>query len=203
MDERRFLLESPTFTTREFAFEVEVGVSSASRKLHQLASRGTITLVTRGIWAQPHHPRFTPYGLVPHILGKEAGYVSFLSALHRHGVISQIPQIIQVASTGHGRRLNTPVAGFEIFQLKPEMMMQGVEWFEGKPGYGLASAEKALLDCLYLSTRKGNRFNKFPEMDLGSIRSRVFKRMLRDQVSSQSIRNAVAQRFDDLGIIKK
>jgi predicted transcriptional regulator of viral defense system len=198
MDENRFLLLHPIFTSREYSFAREVSTSSASRTLHNLAKKGTIQSITRGLWAQPHHPNFSLYGLVPYILGNELGYVSFLSSLHRHGVISQIPQIIQVASTGHGRKLQTSLGTFELFQLKPEMMMTGVKWFEGKVNYRLASAEKALLDCLYLSTRKGNRFSSFPEMDLSKIKMSTFNKILNEQIKSKKIKNAVAKKFNEL-----
>ena len=46
------------------------------------------------------HPYFHPLSCVPYLLGKEQGYVSFLTALHLHCVISQIPKTIQIATTG-------------------------------------------------------------------------------------------------------
>jgi hypothetical protein len=113
-------------------------------------------------------------------LGKEQGYVSFLTALHLHGVISQIPKSIQIATTGRARSVNSPVGRYEFFQIKPELMTQGVGWSESQLPYLLASAEKALLDTLYLATRKNRRFAHLPELDVtqSGFRVREFERLL-------------------------
>jgi len=75
--------------------------------------------------------------------------------------------------------LDSPVATFEFFQIKPELMRQGAEWSESRLPYLIASAEKALVDTLYLSTRKGRRFVRLPELDLTHFRQREFKRLLK------------------------
>lgn len=62
------------------------------------------------------------------ILGVEQGYVSFLSALSYHGVISQIPQKTLIATTGHARKISIETYNFDMIQIKPEYMMYGVEW---------------------------------------------------------------------------
>jgi len=113
-------------------------------------------------------------------LGKEQGYVSFLTALHLHGVVSQIPKTIQIATTGRARSLDSPVGRYEFFQIKPELMTQGVGWSESRLPYLVASAEKALLDTLYLATRKNRRFARMPELDVmqSGFRVREFGRLL-------------------------
>lgn len=74
------------------------------------------------------YPHFYLYGCVPYLLGRELGYVSFLSALQLHGILSQIPKAIHVATTGAPRTLVTRRGRFELFQLHPRMMNDGVEW---------------------------------------------------------------------------
>jgi predicted transcriptional regulator of viral defense system len=152
------------FSSREFALTHGLSLSAASHQLKTAARRGEIVRVTRGVWARRDHPHFSPLSCVPWVLGQEQGYVSFLTALHRHGAISQIPSVIQVATTGHSRKLSTPVGRFEFFQLKPEMMLAGVEWSETHVPFRMATPEKALLDTLYLATRKGRRFASLPEL---------------------------------------
>jgi predicted transcriptional regulator of viral defense system len=173
-----FLNKNIFFTTRGFAFGTGVALATASRQLKRFAERGDIVLLTRGIWAQPRHPYFSIYGAVPFLLGNEQGYVSFLTALHRHGVISQIPRVIQVATTGHGRVLSTPIGDFEFFHIDASLMRQGIEPHEGRVSYNLATAEKALLDALHLSTRKGRRFRVFPELEFEAFRQRELKNLL-------------------------
>ncbi len=113
------------FTTREYANHVGMSMSAAAKRLARLSDKKLLTRITKGVWANTSHPKFHPLSCVPYLLGKEQGYVSFLTALHLHGVISQIPKTIQVATTGRGRLLDSPVGRYEFFQIKPELMKQG------------------------------------------------------------------------------
>lgn len=168
------------FTTREYAKHVGLLMSTASKRLARLAEKKLLTRVTKGVWANTSHPYFHPLSTVPYLLGKEQGYVSFLTALHLHGVVSQIPKTIQVATTGRGRFLNSPIGSYEFFQIKPELMTQGADWSETRLPYLIATPEKSLIDTLYLSTRKNRRFARLPELDLAQSDFRVqeFERLL-------------------------
>ena len=168
------------FTTREFASHVGISMSAAAKRLSRLSEKEILTRVTKGVWANTGHPYFHPLCCVPYLLAKEQGYVSFLTALHLHGVVSQIPKTIQVATTGRARSLDSPVGRYEFFQIKPELMTQGVDWSESQLPYLVASAEKALLDTLYLATRKNRRFARMPELDVmqSGFRSQEFGRLL-------------------------
>lgn len=168
------------FTTREYANHVGLSISAATKRLARLAKKKLLTRVTKGVWANTSHPYFHPLSCVPYLLGKEQGYVSFLTALHIHGVISQIPQTIQVATTGRGRSLDAPPGRYEFFQIKPELMTQGTDWSETRLPYLIASPEKSLLDTLYLSTRKNRRFARLPELGVTQPGFRVqeFERLL-------------------------
>ena len=143
-----------------------MSMSAAAKRLARLSEKKLLTRITKGIWANTSHPYFHPLSCVPYLLGKEQGYVSFLTALHLHGVISQIPQTIQVATTGRGRSLDSPIGRFEFFQIKPELMKQGSNWSATHLPYVVATPEKALVDTLYLSTRKNRRFARLPELDV-------------------------------------
>lgn len=162
------LVNSPelaVFTTRDFARLEGISVAAASKRLARVR-RGNRSLVqlTRGIWANTAHPGFTPLACVPLLTGAEQSYVSFLTALHIHGAVSQIPAGIQVATTGHTRRLRTAVGSFEFLQLKPDMFAHGIVWSDS--AYRIATLEKALLDTFYISTRKKRRFSRLPELEL-------------------------------------
>jgi len=167
------------FTTRDYATGSGTSMSSASRRLDRLSKRDAITRVTKGVWANTLHPHFHPLACVPYLLGKEQGYVSFLTALHLSGILSQIPRTYQIATTGRPRSLDSPVGKFEFLRIKPELMSDGIDWSDSHQPYLAASAEKALLDTLYISTRKGKRFASLPELDLDStFRHREFERLL-------------------------
>ena len=191
--------EFVVFTTRDYAAASGASVSSASRRLDRLSKRNALTRVTKGVWANTAHPHFHPLACVPYLLGKEQGYVSFLTALHLHGVLSQIPHTYQVATTGRPRLLDSPVGRFEFLRIKPDLMRHGVDWSDTHQPFLVASAEKALLDTLYISTRKNRRFSSLPELDLhAAIDRRAFERLLNELPYPVRIRSAIATRWSQL-----
>ncbi|MDH4125534.1 MAG: hypothetical protein OEW64_06490 [Gammaproteobacteria bacterium] len=196
MPEPGSIPEFVVFTTRDYAATGNASLSSASRRLQRLSGRETVTRVTKGVWANTAHPHFHPLACVPYLLGKEQGYVSFLTALHLHGVLSQIPRAYQVATTGRPRVLDSPVGRFEFLRIKPELMSDGVAWSDTYQPYLIASAEKALLDTLYIATRKNRRFASLPELDLNNgFRRREFERLLLTLPYPVRIRSAMSARW--------
>jgi len=185
------------FTTREFANQGGLSISAAAKRLSRLLENGLLVRVTKGVWANTRHPYFHALSCVPYLLGKEQGYVSFLTSLHLHAVVSQIPQAIQVATTGRGRVLVSPVGRFEFFQIKPELMTQGADWSDTTLPYLIATPEKALIDTLYLSTRKNRRFSRLPELDLRSsgFRQQEFERLMKQLPISSRILSAMRSRW--------
>lgn len=188
------------FTTRDYANHSSFSLSAASKRLSRLADKKLLTRITKGLWANTSHPWFHPLACVPYLLGKEQGYVSFLTALHLHGLISQIPKTIQIATTGHARTLNSPVGDYEFLQLKPELMKQGTEWSDTHLPYLMATAEKALIDTLYLSTRKNRRFARLPEVEIRqtAFRKREFERLLNQLPIPSRISSAIRTRWEAL-----
>ncbi len=193
------LANTPVFTTRMYADAEAVSLVAASKRLATLARHRQVERLTRGLWVVPQHPHFSLYGCAPYVLGAELGYVSFLSALHLHGMISQIPKAIQIATTGAPRTLVTRFGRFELFQMHPRMMMGGVTWSDTPLPFRQASAEKALLDTFYLSTRRGRRFRSLPEVELPArFRKRELASLARAQISLLPARIAVLRRFESL-----
>lgn len=195
MSPTTFLLQHSIFTTRQFAALCHVRVDAASRSLARLAPSAGFARVTRGLWCQPGHPRFSAFAVVPFLLANEHGYVSFVSAMHRHGLVSQIPGSIQVATTGHSRALTSPIGRFEFIQIKPQMMTAGIEPSDTEPPYGIASVEKSLLDTLYIATRKGNRFARLPEVDMTPVNPKQLRALLDAQIAAPQVRQAIDARL--------
>jgi len=127
---------------------------------------------SRGLWCLPSDPRFTPFALVPFLAGRHRAYVSFFSALHLHGLTAQIPQVIYAATTAHTRVTKTPIATYSFHRIHPAFFV-GFDWHSSGQ-FLLATPEKAVVDCLYISGRKAKRFEFFPELELPrSFRFRV------------------------------
>jgi hypothetical protein len=120
--------------------------------------------------------------------------VSFLSALHLRGVIEQIPQVIYAATTGHGRMVRTPIGTYSFHRIHPRFFV-GFDWYGARNDFLIATAEKALVDCLYLSGRRGKSFGSFPELHLGKPFSfpRAFKWVAR--IPDARIRGYVSKRL--------
>ena len=190
-----FLVGHAQFSTRAFAVATGQRVDSASRWLNRLARRDVLVRVTRGVWAQPGRSAFTPNAAIGFLLGGEHGYLSCVSALHMHGVLGQIPGAIHVATTGHGRRLDSPIGRFEVVQIRPAMMQEGIEMSMTEPPYAIATAEKALLDTLYIATRRGNRYGRLPELDLEDIDWRRLGHLIERSIAAVPIRRAMEARL--------
>lgn len=185
------------FSTREYAQAADISIAAASKQLKRRAEGKLVARVTRGLWADTRHPAFSPLACVPYLLGMEQGYVSFLTALHYHGVLSQIPATIQIATTGHGRKLKTAFATYEFLQLKPQLMRHGIEWSETRLPFRIATAEKALIDTFYIATRKRRRFSALPELELPDTPAgqKKFRQLLDQHEFPAPIMAAVKKRF--------
>jgi predicted transcriptional regulator of viral defense system len=155
------------FTTREIAAIRGSSISSNTQCLSRLEKQHIITKILQSVWAVTSDKRFSPYLVVPYLAVNHRSYISFISALHIYGVISQIPQVITVASTAHSKKMKTPVGTYFIHQISPDFF-DGFDWNSGGD-YLIASPEKALVDCLYLASRKGKQYAHFPELDLENI----------------------------------
>jgi hypothetical protein len=199
---REILLPRAVFTSRDVANLTGSSMAIVSRRLGALAERGILTRVTRGVWAQVRHPDFSPYAVLPFILQpppcdqseQPLGYVSLLSALSLHGLISQIPRAISVVAAKRLPTLRTPVATYEFHRME-RALIGGFEPFGQLRNFDVARAEKALFDTLYFSVRKGRRFAHLPELDLPrTFRPSEVQEWI-SRVTYAPLRNAVARRW--------
>lgn len=186
---------SPVFTTREVAARAKVQGKEATRALNNLAARGLLTRVMRGMWADVRHPDFSPYAVVPYLLEGEDGYVSLLSALNLHGMIDQIPRAIHIVVPVQRRPVITRVGRFEFHQLSRDLI-GGHEPYGRLGLFELATPAKALFDALYYSARKGNRFARLPELELpGGFRRKDVDAWIK-RIHYRSLREAVKEKWN-------
>lgn len=204
---RSLIPDSPVFTTRDVAGAAQVTDDVASRDLSRLASRGLITRVMRGIWADTRHPDFSPYAVVPVLLqtsklsnnrvGALSGYVSLTSALNLRGMIQQIPRSIHVVAASQRPKLRTAVGVYEFHRLDPSLIA-GAEPFGTTGAFDVATSAKALFDTLYVSVRRGRRFAALPELEFPrDFRVREMETWIR-QIAYAPLREAVHERWNVL-----
>lgn len=156
-------LEAPVFTTGGLAAFSGKSASVVTQGLKFLQRQGTVRNICRGVWAKDKN--LSPYAVIPQLFPRQRAYVSFVSALHLHGIISQIPRTITLASTAHTKEITTRVGVFSVHRLAP-YFFDGFGWYKGGGNFLIAEPEKALVDCLYLSAYGGKPFAHFPELDL-------------------------------------
>ena len=90
-------LRRPVFTTRELAALSGKSLSTTTQGLGYLARQGVLLKVRRGLWVDAAEERLSVFSAVPFLVPGQRVYVSFLSALHLHGIIEQIPRVVTLA----------------------------------------------------------------------------------------------------------
>jgi predicted transcriptional regulator of viral defense system len=152
---RRSIIE-----TREAAVRLGLSISRASQLLHSLEESGLVRRLRRGLWAL--RSDVDPFSVPPYLTAPFPAYVSFWSALARHGMIEQVPRQIFAASLDRTRRVTTTVGTYSIHHLAPELF----DGYDGSEEVGyVATPEKALFDTVYLRAPRGGQF-LMPELEL-------------------------------------
>jgi predicted transcriptional regulator of viral defense system len=155
-------LGQPLFETKDVAALLGVENSNANKIVSRLAQGGLIICVRRGKWAL--RTNLNRLAIGEHLTSPYPAYVSLQSALHHHGMISQIPAVTYVVSLARTRRYQTPIGTFSIHHVRPDFFF-GYELDEtGR--VKIASPEKALADIFYFSPTKTRLFARLPEIEL-------------------------------------
>jgi predicted transcriptional regulator of viral defense system len=159
---RLLQLGTPVFTTNEAATWLRVSGNHASQILVRLAQTGHAVKLGRGRWALPERVR--PFMLPEALTAPKPSYVSLYSALHEHGLIEQIPDVVYAVTLAPTRAVRTPLGAVSLHHVAPEFFF-GYEVVP-QSGVKLASPEKALLDVLYLRPARSQLFRALPELEL-------------------------------------
>lgn len=190
-------LRRPVFTTHELCVRSGKSASAVTQALNHLKKEGIIIKVYRGIWAERDNEKLNPYAAIHHLLPRHRLYVSFISALHLHGIIEQIPQMITLASTAHTKTIHTKLGTFSIHQISP-LFFDGFGWYNGTGNFLIAEPEKALIDSLYLSTRKKRQFGHFPELHFPGTFSFKKAKQWVNKIPEHKIRISVLKKLNAL-----
>lgn len=164
---RDIVLREPIFTSRDVAVATGASAVAISKLMRRLTQNGVVTRIMRGLWANPAHTLFTPYLVIGRLAETwgEPAYVSFISALHLHGMLSQIPREMHVATAEQHARMKTPVGTFAFHRLETNLLV-GAEPGDKWGRFQRATAEKALFDTLYLGLRRKQQWRHLPEIEL-------------------------------------
>jgi len=190
-------LGRPVFTTHELTAISGKSASTVVQCLNRLARQGLLVKVYRGVWAQTGPRPLSAFEIIPCLFPRRRVYVSFITALHLHGIIEQIPRVITLASLSHSQMIRTAAGTFSIHQIAP-VLFDGFDWYKGDGNFLIAEPEKALIDSLYLSSRKKKQFGHFPELHFPPEFS--FKKAQRwaERILEEKIRRYVFKKLEAL-----
>ena len=188
-------LRQPVFTNHQLCIRSGKSPSTVTQALNHLKKEGIVIKVCRGIWAEKDNKNLSAYSVIQYLLPRHRVYVSFISALHLHGIIEQIPQVITLASTAHTKTIHTALGTFSIHKIHP-LFFAGFGWYKNEGNFLIAEPEKALVDSLYISTRRKKQFGHFPELDFpGGFSFKKAKEWVQ-KIPEHKIRIAVLKKLD-------
>jgi predicted transcriptional regulator of viral defense system len=182
----------PILTTSDAALHLRQTTGAATRMLSRLAKAGLALRVRHGLWSL--EPEIDPFRLPEHLTAPHPAYVSLQSALSLHGMISQVPYVVYVASLAPTRTIETALAHYSIHRLAPSFF----GGFDTVNGVRLARPEKALLDVLYLTPARSRLFAALPEVELPESFDRKAARSWVERIPAGPRRRAVEQRLETL-----
>jgi predicted transcriptional regulator of viral defense system len=188
------------FTTHDLSSVSGKSPSAVTQSLNNLVREKIVLKVCRGVWAEAANPALSQYAAIPFLFPRHRAYVSFISALNLYGIIGQIPQVVTLASTTHAKTVRSGMGTFQVHHIAPSFFT-GFGWYKDNGSFLIAEPEKALVDCLYLSAYKGNRFGNFPELDLPRSFSFKKAREWAKHISSRKVRVYVTKKLE--GVLKK
>ena len=187
-------LHAPVFTTRDAAALLRVSAAHASVTLARLRAAGLLIRLRRGVWTLPG--RVDRLALPEFLTAPFPAYVSLQSALYLHGMISQVPAVTYAVTLARTRRFVTPLGTVSLHHVRPAFFF-GYE-DAGRAGGRLATAEKALVDFLYLAPTRSRLFRALPELEWPrGFKAGVARSIVR-RVEPESRRRAVDRRLEEL-----
>lgn len=183
----------PALDTADAAAALGLTTAAASQTLTRLARAGLVRSVRHGTWWL--EDALDPLRLPEYLTAPLPAYVSLQTALHRHGLIEQIPEVVYAVSLAKTQRLMTKVGAFSIHHVAPEVF-GGFE--ETERDAKVATAEKALFDFAYLSSGRSRLFTSLPELELPrGFKRRELSRWLA-KIPSERSRTLTSRKLDEL-----
>lgn len=162
----------PAFRAREFISELGGKAAYAYVALNRLKRAKKIGSVRNGWWAKA--------GTAPEEIASAVSYpcyLSFHSALHAHGLTTQIPRYVQLAVCRKARKYGFIGGEAREYRVKKEEFRE----FEIREGIPIAMPEKAFADCLRFPRACPNAIlaEAMDGVDVWKVKKMCNKRMLK------------------------
>lgn len=182
---------TPWFTTSAAAHWLEVSNAHASTILRRLRETGHVVMLERGRWVDAE--RMTVDALPIALSAPDPAYISLYSALYRHSMIEQVPDVTYAMTLAPTRRVETPLGTVSLHQVAPLYFGESVEV---APFVRVATPEQALVDTLYLRQARSGLFRALPELTLPRRFSRTKVRRAIERIRSASRRSYVEAQLE-------
>jgi predicted transcriptional regulator of viral defense system len=189
-------LRRPVFTTFELSKLCGKALSTMIQTLNHLEKQGLVFKVYHDIWAETGRSGISVFTVVPFLFPKNRAYVSFVSALHYHGIVEQVPQVVTLAATGRTRIIKTRIGTYSVHRIHPSFF-KGFSLDKTK-SFLIAEPEKALIDSLYLSAHGAKHSEHFPELHLSESFSIRKAREWIMKIKIARTRIHVSERFESI-----
>lgn len=183
----------PALDTADAAAALGLTTAAASKTLTRLAKVGLVHSVRPGTWWL--EDALDPLRLPEYLTAPLPAYVSLQTALHRRGLIEQIPEVVYAVSLARTQKVKTKAGAFSIHHMAPEVF-GGFE--ETEHGAKVATPEKALFDFAYLSSGRSRLFTSLPELSLPrGFKQKELSRWLA-KIPADRSRTLTANKLDEL-----
>ncbi len=185
-------LKQPILQTSDVAAYFKINSAHASKILGRLVQAGKFVSLMRGKWITSS--QIDPLILPEYLTSPFPAYVSLQTALYYHGMISQIPNTIYAISLARTRQYVTSLATISIHHVHADFFFG----FETQGHIKIATAEKALIDVLYLTAAKSNLFKALPELEFPSDFDYKKAEKIIKKIPSNILRKLASNRLDAL-----
>ncbi len=190
-------IKRPIFTSAELSAISGKSLSATIQALNHLQEQGVVLKIYRGVWTEVLSRPISPYSVIPFLFPGQRTYLSFISALHLHGIIEQIPQITTLASTGRTKTITTEIGTFSVHQIAPSFF-DGFDWYKDQGDFLIAEPEKALVDCLYLAGYKKRQYAHFPELHFPKTFSFKKAKEWINKIPNPKVRSSAQKKLQDI-----
>jgi predicted transcriptional regulator of viral defense system len=185
-------LAVPVIRTSDAATALDLALPAAAQTLAALAKSKLVTPIRHGLfWIQGD---VDPERIPEYLTAPLPSYLSLHTALHRRGMIEQIPEVLYAATLARTQRVDSHVGAFSFHHVAPEVF-GGFE--ELSSGVKLATAEKALFDFAYLSAGRSRLFVALPELELPRKFRRVKLERWLAKIPSERSRTITRRKLDE------